>query len=646
MLRWLKETCFTNLELEAQKNRLLFFLLCGPIFIMAELNISTYYSLLDPINGRFLLVILVFFGILLSLLFVPTAEKNYKYFFMTGMLLFSMFQLWTFNDNSLIYQIMYINLALSLVYLNGQLIIYTGVTTVILTALGFIFGKNLFFPHMDGATVNGSIVIVLQTTVVLWGVTQIGNRFHYFIDHNTQMKMLLEDNESQILLIHEQNRALTEYSKQVEQLTIVEERNRISRELHDTIGHTLTSMIAGLELTKREIGLNQQESEKHIERLDTLLHLARRGLEDIRDHVHNADTIGLNESLVDRISQLGSELSVNTGIMVEFHSEGVVYPMPQVQHLALLRCAQEALTNAVRHAGANRIRIELRYQDDKIRLEVKDNGAGAAEEKLQQGFGIKTMKERIASALGTVEVASEFGGGVRVTCEIPVRKHGNTNNIRLLLAEDQELIAESFRILLNMEPDLRVIGVSGDGRSLVDLCELEVPDVILLDIHMPTMSGVEALSIIKQRWPEIKVIILTTFQDTDTAAEAISLGAEGYLLKSVQPKHLAEAIRIVNSGGSLISMETARLLADTRKEQRQTLQDAPKHELQGTNGLHGLTEKELEIVRYLSDGMKYKEIAQKMHFSESTIKNYVSIIYSKLNVENRTQAVNKVQNLL
>jgi signal transduction histidine kinase/DNA-binding NarL/FixJ family response regulator len=645
MVSWLKETCFTNLELDVQKNRLLFFLLCGPIFIMAELNIATHYSLFNSINGQFLLIILVFFGIMLSLLFVPSVEKNYKYVFMTGMLLFSMYQLWAFNDNSLIFQIMYINLALALVYLNGQLIIYTGMTTAIFTALGFIFRKDLFFPQMDGAAVNGSIVIVLQTTVVLWGVTKIGNRFHQFIDHNKQMSKLLRDNENQMLLIHEQNRALTEYSKQVEQLTIVEERNRISRELHDTIGHTLTSMIAGLELTKREMDLYLQGTEKQTERLDKLLDFARRGLEDIRDHVHNADNFCLQESLIDRISQLGSELSINTGIEVEYHTEGVVYPLSQAQHLALLRCVQEALTNAVRHARANRIQIELRYLADKIHLEVKDNGVGATKEKLQQGFGIQTMKERISAALGTVEITSDFGGGVRVKCEIPVKKRGNTTNIRLLLAEDQELIAESFRILLDMELDLQVIGVAGNGLALIEMCEIEAPDVILMDIHMPEMNGIKATSIIKQRWPDVKVIILTTFQDTDNAAEAISLGAEGYLLKSVQPKHLAEAVRIVNSGGSLISMETAKLLVDTRQEHTPTLQDA-REEPEENIPVYGLTEKEMEIVRFLSDGLKYKEIALKMHFSESTIKNYVSIIYSKLNVENRMQAINKLHNLL
>ncbi|NRF94229.1 response regulator transcription factor [Paenibacillus frigoriresistens] len=184
------------------------------------------------------------------------------------------------------------------------------------------------------------------------------------------------------------------------------------------------------------------------------------------------------------------------------------------------------------------------------------------------------------------------------------------------------------------------------SRTLVEMCKLETPDVILMDVHMPEMNGIEATSIIKQRWPEIKVMILTTFQDTNHAAEAISLGAEGYLLKSVQPKHLAEAIRIVNSGGSLITMEAAKQLVDTRQENCPSLHVSPKEEQEEIVPMFGLTEKEVEIVRYLSDGLKYKEIAQKIHFSESTIKNYVSIIYSKLNVDNRTQAVNKVQNMM
>jgi DNA-binding NarL/FixJ family response regulator len=156
------------------------------------------------------------------------------------------------------------------------------------------------------------------------------------------------------------------------------------------------------------------------------------------------------------------------------------------------------------------------------------------------------------------------------------------------------------------------------------------------------MNGIEATSIIKNRWPDVKVIILTTFQDIRSAAEAISLGAEGYLLKSVQPKHLAEAIRIVHSGGTLVSMETAKQLVENRKEEPSvSVQGVPAE--QADEDVHSLTDKEIEIVQCLAEGMKYKDIAGKLHFSESTIKNYVSIIYSKLNVENRTQAVRKMQ---
>jgi DNA-binding NarL/FixJ family response regulator/two-component sensor histidine kinase len=486
----------------------------------------------------------------------------------------------------------------------------------------------------------------LQTTIVLWGVTKIGTRFHQFIDYNIQMKKLLQDNENQLLLIHDQNRALTEYSKQVEQLTIVEERNRISQELHDTVGHTLTSMIAGLELAKREESPSIEGARQQPERLDMLLDIARRGLEEIRDHVHHADHFGLHESLVERIDQMGRELSVNTGIQIQCHTEGTVYALSHAHHLALLRCAQEALTNAVRHGQPDRVTIRFHYAADKVRLEIRDNGSGAARDKLQQGFGIRTMKERVSAVHGTVELTSEIGGGVQVVCEIPMKRRNHKQVIRLLLAEDQELIAESFRILLEMEPDLEVLGVASNGRTLLQMCELDRPDVILMDIHMPEMNGIQATTAIKQCWPDIKIIVLTTFPDTEYASEAISLGAEGFLLKSIKPLHLAEAIRIVNSGGSLISMETAKLLADTDHRSPALRSSTKEERMEGSNPLYGLNEKEMEIIRYLSDGLKYKEIAQRMHFSESTIKNYVSIIYSKLNVDNRTQAVNKVQGLL
>ncbi|WEK54400.1 MAG: hybrid sensor histidine kinase/response regulator transcription factor [Candidatus Cohnella colombiensis] len=651
MVRWIKVTCFSNLELESQKNRLIAFLLFGPLFVMAEVNISSRYSFFDPVNYKFLLFTFLFFGLTLSLLFVSSMQRAFKYITISMMLLLSMYELFLFNETLAAYQIMYINLALALIYLNGYLIMFTGIATAVCTAFGYIFWKDSLFPLYDSFIINVSIIIVLQVTIVLWGAAKIGIRFHHYVDHNQQMRILLKENEDQLLEILDKNRALAQYAKQVEQLTILEERNRISRELHDTIGHTFTSIIAGLEVLRLQADPSEEAREK---RMETLLRTARKGLEDIRDHVHQSDKLSDSQLLHEHIERLAAEMSQNTGADILFHMEGEAVVLQQQHQIALLRCAQEAMTNAIRHGQAKRVDIRLVFNSDKVQLEIVDDGSGIDMEKLQYGFGLNTMKERIEALRGTLQLFAEPFKGVRVDCRLPLINHLQKNNIKLLLVDDQDLIAESFRILLSMEHDFEVMGIATNGKSAIEFCESNVPDVILMDIHMPLMNGVDATRSIKQRWPNVKVIILTTFQDVHHAAEAISLGAEGFLLKSIQPRYLAEGIRIVSNGGTLISMETAKLLVEDRNEQsrpdRSVLDqgndkdtDENRTSLARENRMFSLNDKEIEIVRYLSEGLKYKDIAQKLHFSESTIKNYVSIIYSKLNVDNRMQAVKKVQ---
>jgi len=205
------------------------------------------------------------------------------------------------------------------------------------------------------------------------------------------------------------------------------------------------------------------------------------------------------------------------------------------------------------------------------------------------------------------------------------------NNVRILLVDDQELIRESLSIVLNIEEDIEVIGMAENGRVAVEMCEREQPDVVLMDIHMPEMDGIVATRLIKKSWPQIRVIILTTFQELDYVVEALDIGAEGYLLKAIHPKDLATGIRLVNRGGTLINQQMARLMASHLK------QNEPK------SLRHGLSEREQQVLEYLARGLSNRETAEKLFLSEGTVKNYISSIYSKLEVRDRLQAVKKAR---
>jgi DNA-binding NarL/FixJ family response regulator len=205
--------------------------------------------------------------------------------------------------------------------------------------------------------------------------------------------------------------------------------------------------------------------------------------------------------------------------------------------------------------------------------------------------------------------------------------------IRVLIVEDQTLVCEGLEMLLNLVKDITVAGRATDGVGALRAMQELASDVVLLDVRMPKMSGIEVLREMKARAFATPVILLTTFDDDAALLEGIRLGAKGYLLKDVSMAKLTEAIRLVAAGQSMISPTvTERLLHG--------LQEAP---LPLDNGYESeaLTHREVEIVRLMTGGYSNREIAEAIYLSEGTVKNHVSNILSKLGVRDRTRAVLK-----
>lgn len=204
--------------------------------------------------------------------------------------------------------------------------------------------------------------------------------------------------------------------------------------------------------------------------------------------------------------------------------------------------------------------------------------------------------------------------------------------------DDQELIRESLSIVLGGETDFEMVGTAENGKVAIDLTKQVSPHIVLMDIHMPIMNGVEATAQIKSQFPDVKVIILTTFEELGYVRDALAAGAEGYLLKAIHPKDLAAGIRLVHHGGTLITQEIAKQLIT----QWITPSDQVKEEKTNRNNF-GLTEREIEVLEELSNGASNREIARKLYLTEGTVKNYISNIYSKLEVTGRHKAVFKAK---
>ena len=205
--------------------------------------------------------------------------------------------------------------------------------------------------------------------------------------------------------------------------------------------------------------------------------------------------------------------------------------------------------------------------------------------------------------------------------------------IKILIADDQELIRQSLQIVLGMEPDFNVLESVENGLEVIRAVRREKPDVILMDIRMPEMDGVVCTQIIKENYPEIKIIILSTFDDDEYVFNALKYGASGYLLKGASTKELSEAIRKVYQGTAMINEDIASKVLKLFSRMAQT-NIAIQVDAQRTADLKTT---ERQIVSLVGRGLSNKEIAAKLSLSEGTIRNSLSIILSKLALRDRTQ---------
>ncbi len=205
--------------------------------------------------------------------------------------------------------------------------------------------------------------------------------------------------------------------------------------------------------------------------------------------------------------------------------------------------------------------------------------------------------------------------------------------IKLMIADDQELIRESLKVVLDMNPDMEVIGLAENGRQLLELLTDSVPDVVLMDVRMPELDGVLCTKAVKEKYPKVKIIILTTFDDDEYVYNALKYGASGYLLKGGSMQELSSAIRTVVSGGSMLNPG---VVTKVVKLFNQMAQSNLAVEADDT-GAGELSRTERNIARLVGQGLSNKEIAERLRFSEGTVRNNLSTALSKLNLRDRTQ---------
>ncbi|MCL2592653.1 MAG: response regulator transcription factor [Defluviitaleaceae bacterium] len=192
--------------------------------------------------------------------------------------------------------------------------------------------------------------------------------------------------------------------------------------------------------------------------------------------------------------------------------------------------------------------------------------------------------------------------------------------MKLVIVDDDPLILKSLELTLSRETDIQVVGCASDGSKALTVCQEKLPDIVLMDIRMPGVDGISATRLIKQRFPNIRIMMLTTFDDKPNIQQALAAGADGYLIKTDKIADIAGKLRIMIDGTSVLGADVLKKLATETNP-----------------SLDELTERERDITRLVAQGLTNKEIANHLFLSEGTVRNNIVVIMEKLNITNRTQ---------
>jgi DNA-binding NarL/FixJ family response regulator len=216
-----------------------------------------------------------------------------------------------------------------------------------------------------------------------------------------------------------------------------------------------------------------------------------------------------------------------------------------------------------------------------------------------------------------------------------------SNKHKIIIADDHVLFADSLKIVISIRArDMEVVGVAYNGAEAIDLVEKLKPDIVLMDVRMPKIDGVEATRIIRERHSSVKIMMLTTFADDKYVYEAMRNGAEAYLLKDISPDELIDSIRATLNGTILISPSVAsKVISQGYAASQQGSQERAEEQ---ATPRHFFSERERQILKLIAEGLDNRSIAETLFLAEQTVKNRISDIYSRLGVHNRVQAIRKM----
>ena len=418
------------------------------------------------------------------------------------------------------------------------------------------------------------------------------------------------------------------------ELAASDERNRLAREIHDSLAQSLIAVSMELDAIQQ---LAADDPSRVIGLVGHARDLAHRAVEEARHAIWRLRPAPLErQSLAEALA--AEVRSLEQGGAVEQSDctiQGEPRPLAPEVDAALFRIAQEALSNVRKHARARRARVVLAYGEHSVRLLVEDDGRGfepgSHAPGLDGGFGLGGISQRAALIGADLEIDASPGWGTRVRVFVPnaptAKPIEATDLIRVVLADDHVLVRQGVRRMIDAMPGVVLVSEAGNGSEAIAQALDLAPHVVLMDVNMPGIDGLEAIRRIHAQLLSVGVIVLSTTAPDDVVLEAVRAGARGYLLKDVGIDELRAAIQTVAAGGSYFAPAVAAKLAGGVHR--------------GGSAAERLTPRELAVLRRLATGAPNKEIAAALSISENTVESHLRSIYGKLEVRSRTEALRR-----
>ena len=412
---------------------------------------------------------------------------------------------------------------------------------------------------------------------------------------------------------------------------VIQERVRIARELHDVVAHHIA-------VINVQAGAASHVLTRHPEQADQALTHIRAACDTVLSEL--ASIVGVLRQSDDdvavepvrglaRLTDMLDALAA-AGLTVERKQVGAARELPAVVDLAAYRILQEALTNAHKY-GTGTAHLTVTYTVDAVTLDVVNT---VAEDRIpsRSGYGILGMRERAATAGGTLDTQASRRPVRRARRPTRPSTESRAMTIRVLLADDQALIRAGYKMILDAEPDLEVVGEAVNGRDAVFLARTTRADVVLMDLRMPEVDGIEATRRIAadDDLAGVRILVLTTFENDENVLHAVRAGASGFLGKNVGPDELIHAIRIVAAGDALLSPKATRGLVQHVLDQPEPVR---------ATALDQLTDREREVVVLVAHGLSNDDIADRLSLSPLTAKTHVNRAMTKLGARDRAQLV-------